>query len=182
MTTRDVDEPTSIVEPDPDWHRLFEAEVERLRPVLIGLATRIEHVGSTAVPGLAGKPIIDLLVGVRTLAEGRTAAGLVAARGYEDFGEIIIPGRLYLRRRGPPDFNVAIAEDGGPFFNAQLAVRDYLRTHLEEARAYADEKRRVYAEGARLFSTYSQQKHAFVTALVARALCWAGGRGPRERS
>ncbi len=171
MTTRDVDEPTSIVEPDPDWHRLFEAEVERLRPVLIGLATRIEHVGSTAVPGLAGKPIIDLLVGVRTLAQG-----------YENFGEIFIPGRLYLRRRGPPDFNVAIAEDGGPFFNAQLAVRDYLRTHLEEARAYADEKRRVYAEGARLFSTYSQQKHAFVTALVARALCWAGGRGPRERS
>jgi GrpB-like predicted nucleotidyltransferase (UPF0157 family) len=87
MTTADVDEPISIVEPDPTWPRLFVAEAERLRPVLSGVVTRIEHVGSTAVPGLGGKPIVDLLVGVRTLAEGRTAAALLAGQGYEDFGE-----------------------------------------------------------------------------------------------
>jgi GrpB-like predicted nucleotidyltransferase (UPF0157 family) len=95
------------------------------------------------------------------------------ASGYEDFGEIFIPGRLYLRRRGPPHFNVAMAEEGGLFFRAQVAVRDYLRAHPDEVRAYAEEKRKAYDRGARLFSTYSQQKNAFVTSLVERALAWA---------
>ncbi|WP_395845169.1 GrpB family protein [Archangium violaceum] len=66
-----------------------------------------------------------------------------------------------------------MAEEGGAFFTAQLAVRDYLRAHPDEVKAYADEKRKAYAHGARLFSTYSQQKNAFVTSLVERALAWA---------
>lgn len=174
MNTSDVDEPIILVEPDPRWPALYASEAERVRGALGDLATRIEHVGSTAVPGLVGKPIVDLLVGVRSLDEGRAVTPRLVALGYEDFGEIFIPGRLYLRRRGPPHFNVAIAEEGGTFFTAQLAVRDYLRAHPDEVKAYADEKRQAYAHGARLFSTYSRRKNEFVTALVARALAWAG--------
>ncbi|GIK84809.1 MAG: hypothetical protein BroJett026_02900 [Betaproteobacteria bacterium] len=171
----DIDETITLVESDPQWPALFAAESARVSAALADIATHIEHVGSTAVPGLAGKPIVDLLVGVRSLDEGRAGARRLAALGYEDFGEVFIPGRLYLRRRGPPHFNVAIAEDGGAFFASQLAVRDYLRSHPDEAKAYADEKRKVHAAGARLFSTYSQGKHAFVASLVERALAWAAG-------
>lgn len=176
MKTSHVDEPISLVEPDPRWPALYTSEAERVRGVLGAVATRLEHVGSTAVPGLAGKPIVDLLVGVRTLDEGKAVTPRLVALGYEDFGEVFIPGRLYLRRRGPPHFNVAIAEEGGAFFTSQLAVRDYLRAHPDEVKAYADEKRKAYEHGARLFSTYSQQKNAFVTSLVERALAWALAR------
>ncbi|WP_257451916.1 GrpB family protein [Archangium lipolyticum] len=171
--TSNVDEPIILSEPDPRWPELYAAEAERVREALGDVVTRLEHVGSTAVPGLTGKPIVDLLVGVRSLDEGRAATPRLVALGYEDFGEVFIPGRLYLRRRGPPDFNVAIAEEGGSFFTSQLAVRDYLRAHPDEVKAYAEEKREAYAHGARLFSTYSQRKNAFVTSLVERALAWA---------
>lgn len=173
MNTSDVDEPITLVEPDPRWPAIYASEAERVRGAVGDVVVRIEHVGSTAVPGLIGKPIVDLLVGVRALDEGRACAPRLVALGYEDFGEIFIPGRLYLRRRGPPHFNVGIAEEGGAFFTTQLAVRDYLRAHPDEAKAYADEKRKAYEHGARLFSTYSQRKGAFVTALVERALAWA---------
>jgi ribose 5-phosphate isomerase B len=172
----DVDEPITLTEPDPTWPSLFEAEAGRVRAALGTMAGTIEHVGSTAVPGLPGKPVVDLLVGVRTLAEGKEAARRLAPLGYLDFGELFIPGRLYLRRRGPPDFNLAIAEEGGEFFRSQLAVRDYLRAHPEEAKAYAGVKRKGWAHGARLFSTYSKWKHQFLTALVARAEAWARQR------
>ncbi|QRK11629.1 GrpB family protein [Archangium violaceum] len=183
MKTSDIDEPITLVEPDPRWPEIYASEAERVRGALGDVVTRLEHVGSTAVPGLVGKPIVDLLVGVRSLDEGRVATPRLVALGYEDFGEVFIPDRLYLRRRGPPHFNVAIAEEGGAFFTSQLAVRDYLRAHPDEVKAYADEKRKAYAHGARLFSTYSQQKNAFVTSLVERALAWANASpGPRTQA
>jgi GrpB-like predicted nucleotidyltransferase (UPF0157 family) len=67
-----------------------------VRGVLGDVATRIEHVGSTAVPGLIGKPIVDLLVGVPSLEEGRAVTPWLVALGNEDFGEVFISGRLYL--------------------------------------------------------------------------------------
>jgi GrpB-like predicted nucleotidyltransferase (UPF0157 family) len=173
----EVDEPITLVEADPRWPALYLAEAERVRGVIGDVATRIEHVGSTAVPGLGGKPIVDLLVGVRALDEGKAAALRLVAIGYENFGEVFIPGRLYLRRRGEHAFNLAVAEEGGAFLRSQLAVRDYLRARPDEVRAYAEEKRRAYEQGARLFSSYSQKKHAFLVALTDRALAWAGASG-----
>jgi GrpB-like predicted nucleotidyltransferase (UPF0157 family) len=175
----DVDEPILVVEADPAWPALYAIEAARLRDALDAAALTIEHVGSTAVPGLAGKPVVDLLIGVPRLDEAAGLAGRLVALGYEDFGEIFIPGRRYLRRRGPPDFNVAIAETGGSFHRSQLAVRDYLRAHPDEVRAYAAAKREAFARGARQFSTYTQDKHAFVAELVERALAWAGAAGAR---
>ncbi len=170
----DVDEPITVVEADARWPALYAEEAARVRGALGELVSRLEHVGSTAVPGLAGKPVVDLLVGVRDLDEGRGAAMRLVGLGYEDFGEIFLPGRLYLRRRGPPDFNVAVAPEGGEFFRTQLAVRDYLRAHPREVEAYAAVKREAYAGGARLFSSYSQRKHEFLVGLIGRARRWRG--------
>jgi GrpB-like predicted nucleotidyltransferase (UPF0157 family) len=169
----DVDEVITIVEYDRRWPGLFEAERVCIADELRAGVTRIEHFGSTAIPGMAAKPIVDLLVGV---AELGTPSGLVEDAldrlGYESFGEIFFPGRLYLRKRGPPHFNAAIAKDSGEFWNAQIIVRDYLLCHSDEAERYSAEKRASYLAGATLFSTYSQSKGPFLEALKDRALQW----------
>lgn len=169
----DVDEVITISEYDPQWPELFATERASVTNALANVATRVEHFGSTAIPGMAGKPIVDLLVGVPDLD---SAADVVDAAlgglGYENFGEIFIPGRLYLRKRGPPHFNIAITQDGGDFWNAQIIVRNYLRHHPDEAARYSAMKRSSYASGAHLFSSYSQSKGPFLEALKDRAEKW----------
>ncbi|MDI1479031.1 GrpB family protein [Polyangium sp. y55x31] len=174
----DVDEPISIVAYDPRWPLEYEAESARVRAALGPVVVAIEPFGSSAVPGLVSKPIIDILVGVADLQEAKAhVAGLVAI-GYEDFGEIFVPGRIYLRKRGTaPHFNVAVTEYGKPFWETNLAVRDYLRAHPAEVLAYARHKQEAVAQGATMFSSYSQAKDAFVRGLRERALAWAAGRG-----
>lgn len=171
-TPGNVDEPITITAYDPSWPALFAAERTRIVDALGDVVTRVEHFGSTAVPGMAGKPVVDLLVGVADLHAASARIPSLEALGYENFGEIFIPGRIYLRRRGTHHFNVAITVEGSAFWTEQLIVRDFLRAHPEEAAAYAAHKRSVYADGARLFSTYSQAKGAFLAALKERALAW----------
>lgn len=170
----DVDEPIEIVEYDPRWPDLYREEATLVRAAIGPDAQRSEHTGGTAVPGLAGKPVIDILIGTASLELAKKAAAKLAALEYEDFGEIFLPGRIYLRKRGKgrQHFNVAIAAVDSPFYRTQLAVRDYLRTHPDEVAAYADAKKSAYARGARLFSTYSQEKNAFLEKLIERALAW----------
>ncbi|MDI1433860.1 GrpB family protein [Polyangium sorediatum] len=174
----DVDEPISIVAYDARWPLDFEAEAARVRAALGPVVVAIEPFGSSAVPGLVSKPIVDILVGVADLQEAKPhVAGLVAI-GYEDFGEIFVPGRIYLRKRGAaPHFNVAVTEHGGPFWAGNLAVREYLRAHPAEVEAYARHKREAVERGATMFSSYSQAKDEFVRGLRERALAWAAGRG-----
>lgn len=171
----DVDEPIVIVEYDPSWPASFEAEECRVREALGTAVTGVEHVGSTAVPGMPGKPVVDLLVGVRDLAGAAGALHALERLGYVNFGEVFIPGRIYLRRRGAAAYNIAVAVEGGEFWRTQLAVREYLRSHPGEAAAYADAKRTAFDDGARLFSSYSQKKAPYVERLIARALAWHAG-------
>jgi len=182
----DVDEPVRVVEYDPAWPEQFEQERLAIERALGDAARRIEHVGSTAVPGLAGKPIVDLLIGVSDLDDVSYHIEALVALGYQNFGEIFIPGRLYLRKRGPRHFNIALAVEGGEFWTTQLLVRDYLRAHVEEADAYATEKRLAIVSGARMFSTYSQSKDPFLSALIVRARAWrrtatTSGHDPSSR-
>jgi GrpB-like predicted nucleotidyltransferase (UPF0157 family) len=171
-----VDEPIVISDYDPIWLTLFTEEQRRVQTALGELVTRIEHFGSTAVPGMAGKPIVDLLVGVRDLAMVSSRISSLETLGYENFGEIFIPGRLYLRRRGPPHFNVAVTVEAGEFWHAQIVIRDYLRAHPHEIAAYSECKRSTYAHGSRMFSSYSQAKAPFLVALLERARQWHGSK------
>lgn len=148
----DVDGIVAVVDYDPNWPAAFAAESARLRARVVPPVTEILHVGSTAVPGLAGKPVIDLLLGVPDFNEAPRVADLLEQLGHENFGEIFIPGRYYLRSRGEQHFNVAVAGTASSFFDTQLAVRDYLRAHPAAAAEYATHKRNALSEGARMFS------------------------------
>ena len=163
------DEPVEITDYDPHYEGRYRAERDRLR---IGLATatlKFEHIGSTAVPGLAGKPIVDLMLGAPPAAW----AGLeelrarVVALGYEDLGEAGGPGRIYFRKRTKlRAFNVALVEEGGAHWRENVALRDYLRAHPEEAAKYAEAKRAAVAGGKTMLVAYSEAKTPALTTLV----------------
>ena len=135
-------------------------------------ARAVEHIGSTAVPGLAAKPVVDLLAGLESLDLAPEQIRAMEALGYEALGEYGLPGRLFFRKGSEPrTHHVHAVELGGEHWRRHLAVRDYLRAHRDEADAYAAEKRRV-AAGASDRDEYTLGKAAFVEALEQRALAW----------
>src|SRR2546425_4158759 len=84
---------------DPAWEQAFQAEEKRLSTGLRLAAGSIEHIGSTAVPGLLAKPIVDIMVGIIPFPPSAPWSEAVVALGYEALGEAGVPGRLYFRRR-----------------------------------------------------------------------------------
>jgi GrpB-like predicted nucleotidyltransferase (UPF0157 family) len=161
-----IDEPVELVAYDRAWPARFARERRRLGAHLTRPAT-IEHIGSTAVPGLASKPVVDILVGVDP-ADVEVVAQQIAGAGYEDLGEAGVPGRRHLRRRAAHAYNVHIVALGGPLWRDNLALRDYLRREPAQAARYADAKRRAIAAGPTLLA-YSDSKAAFLEDLVSRA-------------
>ncbi len=161
------DEPVVIEPHDPSWSKLALEEAARIQGALGDVV--VEHVGSTAVPALDSKPIIDLLVGLRIWTPS------LQLPGYEACGDGGKPDRLWFRKRGPISFNAwAVPLEGDHWLN-HLALRDYLRQHPEEAQLYAAVKREALASGATTLFAYSRHKAPFLLDLVERAQQWARG-------
>jgi ribonuclease-3 len=162
-----IDEPVAVQGHDAHWAELYAAEAARLESALGETALAIEHVGSTAVPGLDAKPIVDLLVGVAALDPA------LRLPDYEACGSAGVPGRLYFRKRGLASFNAQVVVHGGPIWRAALLLRDYLRAHPDEAQRYASHKRESLARGATTLSRYSEEKAPLINELLQRAEAWA---------
>ena len=169
---------------DPNWPTFFEQESTRIRNTLGSLALAIEHVGSTAVPGLPSKPIIDLLVGVPRLEEAmERCIAPIEALGYRYIPEYAswLPGELFFRK-GPPGpwtHHMHLMEPSHPRWEALLVFRDYLRIHPEAARAYADIKRALAASSKDDIKAYRTGKSVFVENTTAKARAWrAEAQGP----
>jgi UDP:flavonoid glycosyltransferase YjiC (YdhE family)/GrpB-like predicted nucleotidyltransferase (UPF0157 family) len=167
-----------VVDHDPGWAAEFEREAARVRAVLAGLpVTRVDHTGSTAVPGLAAKPIIDLQVSVTGLD------ALELARRLEPLGYRYVPYPelpdypFYGHPADPPRrHHIHACEAGGDQERRHLAFRDYLRAHPAEADAYATLKRDLAASTRGNREAYIAGKDAFVRALDARASAWASAQ------
>jgi GrpB-like predicted nucleotidyltransferase (UPF0157 family) len=130
-------------------------------------ALDVEHIGSTAVPGLGSKPIVDIMVAVPALdLEAPNIA--IATLGYESLGEAGVSGRRYFRKRAPQSFNVHFALLDGALWRANLALRDYLRSHPAAARVYEAQKRAA-ARRAPTLLAYSALKATVIAKLLARA-------------
>ena len=162
---------------DPNWPALFAQERTRIAHALGAFALTIEHVGSTAVPGLPSKPIIDLLVGVPSLEEAaQRCIKPLEALSYIYMPEYApwIPGELFFRK-GPPGpwtHHLHMMEPSHPRWEARLVFRDYLRAHGEAARAYAEIKRALAASSQDDIEAYRTGKDAFVEAITAKARAW----------
>jgi GrpB-like predicted nucleotidyltransferase (UPF0157 family) len=164
------------VDYDPRWPRQYEEEAAQIRRALGDLVVEVEHMGSTAVPGLAGKPVIDISLGLSSVDLGQEWIASVKNLGYEYLGEFGLPGRLYFRK-GPDrrTHQVHAVEWDGEHWHRHRALRDYLRAHPEEAERYADHKRLLAAEVGGDWREYVDRKQSFVDGLFPRAWAWYEG-------
>ena len=166
--------PIVVVDYDPAWPARFAAERAAIERALGDLVVAIEHIGSTAVPGLPAKPIIDLLIGVRDLQEARARAlEPLQALGYAYLPEYEswLPAELFFRKGlpGPWTHHAHLMERSNPRWAEFLLFRDHLRVHPEDAAAYAAEKRRLAARFGDDIAGYRTGKDEFVAAAKARA-------------
>lgn len=168
-----IDEPVTIVEWDPAWPVLYEADAAELATALGDRLRDIQHFGSTAVPGLSAKPLIDILVALAEWPPATRDRDMLAALGYEDFGEAGVPGRIYLRRRSKHGTNLALVEHGGALWRDNLLLRDYLRSHPHAAQEYGQLKSAIWLAGERDLLAYSSAKAGAVSALLEAARQWA---------
>ncbi len=135
--------------------------------------TAVEHVGSTAVPNLAAKPIIDIMVGIRTLAEAPLVVEPLANIGYEYVPEyeVTMPERRYFHK-GPEmarTHHLHMVEPTSEFWKRQLAFRDYLRAHPDAAEEYARLKRGLAVQYQWDRNAYTDAKTEFVQAVLSKA-------------
>ncbi len=165
--------PVVIVDYDPRWPALYEKEKDQIEAAIGPAILAIEHIGSTAVPDLAAKPIIDIMIGIRTLDEAEWLYAPLAAIGYEyapEFEELIPERRFF--RKGPPEFrshHLHVVEMGDEFWVRHLLFRDYLRRHAEVARAYEGLKRRLAVDYAGDRQGYTEAKTDFIRSIESRA-------------
>jgi GrpB-like predicted nucleotidyltransferase (UPF0157 family) len=173
-----------LVPYDNDWPHRFEVEAACLAVALQGVALRIEHVGSTAVPGLAAKPVIDIQVSVDTLSGIEQYKAALARLGYAfiSLGDFDRVYPFFTKpERWPSTHHVHLCVAGEEQEAKHLAFRDFLRMHPEQAAAYAELKRDLAGRhhGGTLTSReeYSLAKTSFVEfALAAAGFAWRDKR------
>ena len=169
--------PVIVVDYDPAWPKRYATESERIRASLGDLVVEIEHMGSTAVPGLAAKPVIDISVGLKGLELTAEQVGGMRELGYEHLGELGLPGRLFFRKGGETStHHVHAVVWRGEHWMRHLAFRDYLRSHSDEAQEYGEAKRRLAAEVDHDWYAYVERKNVFAEELFARAWEWHQAR------
>jgi GrpB-like predicted nucleotidyltransferase (UPF0157 family) len=169
-----------VVAYDPHWPGLFDDESHRVANALGHPVVAVEHIGSTAVPGLAAKPVIDMLVGLRALTLPAGAAEAMDELDYEYLGENGIPGRLFFRKGRPRTHHVHAVLVGSDLWDRHLAFRDYLRAHADEADDYAEFKRRLVRDVDGDRDRYVEGKDAYAAALEQRARSWTRALGSVE--
>jgi GrpB-like predicted nucleotidyltransferase (UPF0157 family) len=165
----------TIVDDDGSWRRRFEEEAAAVRAALGPVALRVDHVGSTSVPGLAAKPIVDLQVSVRSLQPMDAYRDPLRSVGYEYFewlNEDSVDEYPYFAKppEPPRSFHIHVAESGSHLERRHLAFRDWLRAHPEDAAAYERLKRDLATRDWETMDDYANAKSEFIEAVTARAL------------
>ena len=162
-----------VVDYDPSWPDRFDEESSALRDALGEVLVRVHHIGSTSVPGLAAKPVIDVCLEVRELEALDACDDSMRSLGYVPRGEFGIPGRRYYPKGGEDrTHHVHAYASGDPLVAKHLALRDYLRAHPEAARAYAEIKREASAKHRTDPDGYLAHKDEFVRRTIELAMAW----------
>jgi GrpB-like predicted nucleotidyltransferase (UPF0157 family) len=160
-----------VVPYDPSWPGLYTAEAVRVAHVLsqYNVSLVLEHTGSTSVPGLAAKPIVDILAG-RLPDEPREAViEALQSAGYTYRGEQGIPGRDFFRRGNPRQYHLHLTQVRSTFWLDHLAFRDYLRSHPDVAARYAALKLDLASLHPRDREAYIEGKTEFVHSVLVTA-------------
>ncbi len=164
-----------IVDHDAGWPAAADAELRRVKLALGDVAVRLEHVGSTAVPGLAAKPIVDLLVCVDSMEPRRRYVEPLERLGYLFAPAPGSPDRHFFAKppQRPRTHHVHVVEAGSRHELRHVALRDFLRAHPDEAARYGALKREVVARHPQDRLAYIEGKEPYIRALERRAVAWA---------
>ena len=170
----------SIVEQvshDPAWAEEFRKEAQKLREVLGDEIIAVHHIGSTSIPGITAKPIIDILVEARRIEDIDHYNDAMARHGYLALGEFGLPGRRFFVK-GVPNrtHNLHIFQAGSTEIYRHLAFRDYMIAHPEDARKYSELKQKLALQYKGDMDGYCDGKDAFVKEMEKKAIAWAEKR------
>ncbi len=168
-----LDTPVTLHTYDPQWSVKFAAEQNLLQRAAGALLTHIEHIGSTAIPGMTAKPTIDILAAIISLTETNQLIAAVASLGYiyEPRYETDLPNRRYFYkgRHSEDEFHLHVVEFGTPFWVRHMAFRDYLRNHPDEANEYAQLKIGLAAKYQTDRDSYTDSKGDFIRRIESLA-------------
>ena len=155
------------------WPEAFQQEKEQLETIFGDRLLAVHHIGSTSVPGLSAKPILDILPVVDSLDGIEAFDAAMEQIGYEAKGEFGMSGRRYYRKGGDNrTHHIHLYADGNPEIIRHVVFRDYLRQHPEEVEAYSTIKERLAHQYPEDISAYIAGKDSFVKTMEQRALAW----------
>jgi len=163
-----------IVNYDPQWPMLYKKEKTLIQKAIGHTIVGIEHIGSTAVPGLGAKPIIDILMAVNHLSDAEQCIEPLQSIGYEYVPEYeaSIPERRYFHKGHPPKeqhYHLHMVELTSDFWKKHLLFRDHLRTHPKIAQKYHELKKRLALKYGSDREGYTEAKTSFIKTIVTKA-------------
>lgn len=123
------------------WVKKFEEEKKKLQDVFGNIALEIEHIGSTSIPGLSAKPIIDMAVLVESIEDIDKIVSILSPLGYRYEPEISSVERIFFRKGNPVECHLSVACPAHTFWSRQILFRDSLRNHPELVAEYEELKR-----------------------------------------
>ncbi|ELQ6263115.1 GrpB family protein [Cronobacter malonaticus] len=161
-----------MLEPyNPAWTAQFAEEEKRVREALGDVALAVHHIGSTSVPGLAAKPVIDMLVEVLSLDALDACNAAMQALGYTPRGEYGIPGRRYfIKGEAVRTHHIHAFVAASDHVTRHLAFRDYLRRHDDVMQEYAQIKFAAARDSSFQSDIYSELKNDFIARVEQQAL------------
>ncbi|NEQ43101.1 MAG: GrpB family protein [Leptolyngbya sp. SIOISBB] len=157
------------------WREMFEIESKRVTDALGKNVVAVHHIGSTAIPRIYAKPIIDLLVEVKDIVRVDEHSSLMESLGYEVMGEYGILGRRYFRKNsqeGVRTHHVHTFEVASEQVERHLAFRDYMISHPEDAQKYSELKRKLAREYPMNIDGYMDGKDSFIQEIDMKAAQW----------
>ena len=174
-TLTQMPRPYELAPYSPEWSTEFANEAVRLRALLGETLREVHHIGSTSVPGLAAKPVIDLLPVVSDVDTLDARTDVLVRAGYEPWGEYGLPGRRYFTkaREGRRTHHLHCYGAGDPEIERHVAFAAYLRAHDEMRAEYEALKREGFARHPGDIEAYCDFKDPWIKAAEQRAIAWS---------
>ncbi len=166
------EDPIIVVDYNACWSSQYEQEKQQILLALGENMTNIQHIGSTSVPGLAAKPVIDMLLGLKQIPPFPKQILCLEAIGYSYFGELGIPGRHYFCKGMPRTHQIHAVLVDSEFWERHILFRDFLRSHPQAAQRYEEVKRKLAQKFADDRDRYTNSKTPLIEQLLIEAKLW----------
>jgi GrpB-like predicted nucleotidyltransferase (UPF0157 family) len=162
-----------VVKHKDEWSKMFKEEAEKINDIFGEEILNIHHIGSTAIPNITAKPIIDILIEVRELEKVDDFIDGMEQIGYECKGEFGIGGRRFFIKGGDNrSHHIHVFNTGNEEIARHLAFRDYMRVHPEEAQQYSDLKQTLAEKFSMDIEKYVEGKNDYIKEIDKRAKKW----------